>query len=34
MMTVPFPLMGKKLAKLAYLLLALDRVDSPPAERC
>jgi hypothetical protein len=29
MMTVASPLMGKKLAKLAYLLLALNRVDSP-----
>jgi hypothetical protein len=29
MMTVPSPLMGKKLAKLAYLLVVPNSVDSP-----
>ncbi len=34
MMTVPSPLMGKELAKFAYLLMVPNRVDSPAAIRC
>jgi len=34
MMTVPSPLMGKELAKFAYLLMVPNRVDSPTAIRC
>ncbi len=33
MMTVPSPLMGKELAKFAYLLMVPNRVDSPTAIR-
>jgi hypothetical protein len=32
MMTVPSPLMGKELAKFAYLLVVPNRVDSPTAK--
>ena len=34
MMTVASPLMGKELAKFAYLLMVPNRVDSPTAIRC